>query len=134
MKSALNPYLNFNGKAREAMEFYKSMFGGELAITTFGDMHIPNAPADGVMHAQLVVDGTSLLMGSDGMDDSNYHGFSLSLSGDVADELRGYFTKLSEDGNVTKPLEKESWGDEFGMVTDKFGISWMINISGAKVA
>jgi len=129
MQSTLNPYLNFSGKTREAMEFYKSIFGGELNISTFGDQHVPNAPADGVMHAQLVVGGKSLLMGSDGMDDNSFHGFSLSLSGEDADELRGYFQKLSEDGHVTKQLEKESWGDEFGMVTDKFGITWMVNIS-----
>jgi PhnB protein len=111
------------------MEFYKSVFGGELNISTFADQHVPNAPADGVMHAQLAVDGKPIIMGSDGMDDKSLSGFSLSLSGTDADELRGYFQKLGEGGQVTKPLEKESWGDEFGMVQDKFGIVWMVNIS-----
>jgi PhnB protein len=68
-------------------------------------------------------------MGSDGMDNANLSSFSLSLSGNNAEELRGYFQKLSEGGQVTKPLEKESWGDEFGMVQDKFGIAWMVNIA-----
>jgi PhnB protein len=131
MQSTLNPYLSFNGKAREAMEFYQSIFGGELAISTFADQHVPDAPADGVMHAALEVDGKSLLMGSDGMGDTKLAGFSLSLSGSNADELRGYFQKLSDGGQVTKPLEKESWGDEFGMITDKFGVDWMVNITGA---
>lgn len=129
MQAILNPYISFNGKTREAMEFYKSIFGGELTISTFADQHVPDAPADGVMHAQLAVDGKPLIMASDGMDAQDLSGFSLSLSGNNADELRGYFEKLAEGGTITKTLEKESWGDEFGMVQDKFGVSWMVNIS-----
>jgi PhnB protein len=129
MQAILNPYVSFNGKTREAMEFYKSIFGGELTISTFADQHVPDAPADGVMHAQLAVDSKPLIMASDGMDAQSLSGFSLSLSGNNAGELRGYFEKLAEGGNVTKSLEKESWGDEFGMVQDKFGVSWMVNIS-----
>ncbi len=129
MQAILNPYVSFNGKTREAMEFYKSIFGGELTISTFADQHVPDAPADGVMHAQLAVDGKPIIMASDGMDAQGLSGFSLSLSGNNADELRGYFEKLAEGGSITKSLEKESWGDEFGMVQDKFGVSWMINIS-----
>lgn len=129
MQAILNPYVSFNGKTREAMEFYKSIFGGELTISTFADQHVPDAPADGVMHAQLAVDGKPIIMASDGMDAQGLSGFSLSLSGNNADELRGYFEKLAEGGSITKSLEKESWGDEFGMVQDKFGLSWMINIS-----
>jgi PhnB protein len=90
---------------------------------------MPDAPADGVMHAQLSVDNKPIIMGSDGMDNANLSGFSLSLSGNNAEELGGYFQKLSEGGQVTKPLEKESWGDEFGMVQDKFGVAWMVNIA-----
>lgn len=129
MQAVLNPYISFNGKTREAMEFYKSVFGGELTISTFGDQHVPDAPADGVMHAQLAVGGVPIVMGSDGMDTEKLGGFSMSLSGSNADELRGYFQKLSEGGQVTKPLSKESWGDEFGMLEDAFGVKWMINIS-----
>lgn len=91
MHATLNPYLSFGGRAREAMEFYKSVFGGELTISTFADQHVPNAPADGVMHAQLAVDGVPIIMGSDGMDKEEFNGFSLSLSGNNADELRDYF-------------------------------------------
>jgi PhnB protein len=129
MQATLNIYISFNGNTREAMEFYKSTFGGELTISTFADQHVPNAPADGVMHAQLAVDGKPIIMGSDGMDGKNLSGFSLSLSGENAEELHGYFEKLAEGGQVTKPLAKESWGDEFGMVQDKFGVAWMVNIS-----
>lgn len=134
MQSVLNAYINFNDNARQAMEFYKSVFGGELNISTFGEMHVPNAPAEGVMHSQLQVDGKTLLMGSDGMGAEKIQGFSLSLSGENADELRGYFQKLSDGGTVTKPLAKESWGDEFGMFVDKFGVAWMVNISASKTA
>jgi PhnB protein len=129
MQANLNPYISFNGKTREAMEFYQSIFGGELSVSTFADQHVPDAPADGVMHAQLSVDGKPVVMGSDGMDDAGLSGFSLSLSGTNAEELRGYFQKLAEGGEVTKPLAKESWGDEFGMLRDKFGINWMVNIA-----
>lgn len=134
MHATLNPYVNFNGTAREAMEFYQSIFGGELTITTFGDMHMPDAPANGVMHSQIAVDGTPVLMGSDGMGKEDFGGFSLSLSGDDADELRGYFQKLGEGGKITKPLEKESWGDEFGMLVDKHGVTWMVNIAAPKAS
>ncbi len=68
-------------------------------------------------------------MVSDAMEAGKPDGFSISLSGTDADELRGYFEKLSAGGTVTKPLAKESWGDEFGMFTDKFGVAWMVNIS-----
>lgn len=134
MQATLNPYINFDGKTREAMEFYKSIFGGELSVSTFADQNVPNAPADGVMHAQLTVDGKPIVMGSDGMGHEDLQGFSLSLSGDNADELREYFQKLAEGGEITKPLEKESWGDEFGMLRDKFGIAWMVNISAKSAA
>jgi PhnB protein len=130
MQATLNPYISFGGNAREALEFYKSVFGGEISISTFADQHIENAPADGVMHGQLTVDGSIILMGSDGMDSATIQGVSLSLSGTQADELRTYFEKLADGGTVTKSLEKESWGDEFGMVTDRFGVSWMVNIAG----
>lgn len=129
MQAVLNPYISFSGNARQAMEFYQSIFGGELAVSTFADQRVPDAPADGVMHAQLTVDGKTLVMGSDGMDQANLSGFSLSLSGSNAEELRGYFKKLSDGGQITKPLAKESWGDEFGMLQDKFGVAWMVNIS-----
>jgi PhnB protein len=129
MNVTLNPYLNFNGKSREGFAFYQSVFGGELTISTFGDQHVPDAPADSVMHAQLTVDGHVLLMGSDGMGEQHLSGFSLSLSGNDSDDLHGLFDKLADGGQVTKSLGRESWGDEFGMLTDRFGVSWMVNIA-----
>jgi PhnB protein len=134
MASTLNPYLNFKDTARAAMEFYQAALGGELTISTFGDVGDKDAPeANLVMHANLTTPSGFVLMGSDappGMDASVSGGFAVSLSGDDEAELRGYWDKLSAGGEVTVPLEKQMWGDTFGMVTDKFGIDWMVNIAG----
>jgi PhnB protein len=134
MTSRLNPYISFDGNAREAMEFYKSVFGGELALNTFGELGGQDAPnPDNIMHAMLETDSGFTLMGSDtppGMEHDPGNNFAVSLSGDDGDELRGYWEQLCGDGAVTVPLEKQMWGDEFGMCVDRFGISWMVNISG----
>jgi PhnB protein len=131
MASRLNPYLQFKDNARDAMTFYKDVFGGELAINTFGDY---GGGGDGVMHSQLESPSGFTLMASDTPDGMDYPGpggnITISLSGDDDDELRGYWDKLADGGTVNMPLEKQMWGDEFGMVTDKFGISWMVNIAG----
>jgi PhnB protein len=134
MASTLNPYINFKDTARDAMEFYQSVLGGELSVSTFGEFGDKDAPeADLVMHANLTTPSGFILMASDappGMDASVSGGFAISLSGDDDADLRGYWDKLSEGGQVTVPLEKQMWGDTFGMVTDKFGIDWMVNILG----
>jgi PhnB protein len=132
MGSRLNPYITYAGNARQAMEFYKTVFGGTLTMSTFGEAGAPNAPADQIMHANLETDSGFTLMASDaphGMELSPGDNISVSVSGDDADELRGYWDKLSTSGKVTMPLEKQMWGDEFGMCIDQFGIAWMVNIS-----
>jgi PhnB protein len=131
--SRLNPYIGFADNARQAMEFYRGVFGGELAVNTFGD-YGATAPGDEnkVMHAQLETPAGYTLMASDapaGMARDEGSSIQMSLSGDDADELRGYFAKLSDGGSVTMPLEKQMWGDEFGMCVDQFGVQWMVNIS-----
>lgn len=132
MASRLNPYITFGGNCREAMEFYETVFGGQLTLNTFGDFGAADGPdADKIMHAQLETDNGFTLMASDtaeGMEVGSGSNISISLSGDDAEQLRGYWDKLSGGGNVTMPLEKQMWGDEFGMCTDKFGISWMVDI------
>jgi PhnB protein len=132
MASRLNPYIAFDGDAREAMEFYREVFGGDLVMNTFGEFGAPESPdADKIMHSQLETPSGYTLMGSDtpqGMDYSPGTNVSISLSGDDTDELHGYWEKLSEGGTVSVPLEKQMWGDEFGMCTDRFGIAWMVNI------
>ena len=133
MASRLNPYVRFDGNAREAMEFYKDVFGGELTLNTFGEYGTEDpALADKTMHAQLETDRGFTLMASDtppGMDHSTGDNIAVSLSGEDADDLRGYWNGLSNGGTVTVPLEKQMWGDEFGMCTDRFGIPWMVNIT-----
>jgi PhnB protein len=132
MSSRLNPYISFNGTARQALEFYQSVFGGDLSLNTFGEYGSPDAPeADNIMHGMLETPSGYTLMGADvppGMDHQPGNTMSVSLSGDDADELRGYWEKLSAGGTVTVPLEKQMWGDEFGMCSDQFGIDWMVNI------
>ena len=138
MASRLNPYITFDGNAREAMDFYKSVLGGELSLTTFGDFGAQDAPdPDNIMHAQLETDRGFTLMASDappGMEHSRGNNIAISLSGDDADELRGFWEKLSADGTVAVPLEKQMWGDEFGMCVDRFGIPWMVDIVQAETA
>jgi PhnB protein len=131
--SRLNPYISFSGDARQAMEFYKSVFGGTLALHTFGESGAQGSPeADKIMHGQLDTDSGFTLMGADnppGMEHKPGNNIAVSLSGDDADELRGYWEKLSHGGTVSVPLERQMWGDEFGMCVDRFGIAWMVNIS-----
>jgi PhnB protein len=134
MSSRLNPYLNFNGNARQALEFYRSVFGGTLNINTFADFGGQDSPdADKVMHGQLDTDAGYTVMAADHTANmGEYHaptGFGVSLSGDDGDALRGYWEKLSAAGNTTMPMQKQSWGDEFGIVVDQFGITWLVNIS-----
>ena len=134
MTQNLNPYLNFDGTTREAMEHYRSVLGGELTVSTFGEFGAPEGvDPDGVMHAQLTTPAGFLLMASDGAPGqpvTSGSNFAISLSGDDAEALHGYWDGLAEGGQVTIPLEKQMWGDEFGMLADRFGISWMVNIAG----
>ena len=132
MASRLNPYLNFADNAREAMEFYKSVFGGNLTLNTYSEYGAPDAPeADKIMHGMLETDQGLTLMGADnppGADHNPGNNITVSLSGEDANELHGYWEKLSMGGSVSVPLEKQMWGDEFGMCVDRFGIPWMVNI------
>lgn len=132
MAVQMNPYLAFKDTARAAMEFYRDVFGGELAITTFDEFGQGGAQGEGVMHANLQTPSGFMLMASDtppGMEQQTGSAISISLSGDDSDTLRGYWEKLSSGGTVTMALEKQVWGDEFGMCTDRFGVPWMVNIS-----
>ena len=139
MSVRLNPYLHFRGDARAAMEFYAGVFGGELTLSTYGEMHGSEDPADQdkVMHGQLDGPHGLVIMGSDApssMAVTPPSGFAVSLSGDDETVLRGWWDGLSDGGAVTAPLELAPWGDTFGMVTDRFGIDWMVNISPAQQA
>src|SRR5579859_2615135 len=133
MASRLNPYLSFNGNARQALEFYRGVFGGDLTVSTFAEFGMADSPdADKIMHGQLETDAGYTIMASDVPSHMQTApaaaGFSVSLSGDDA-VLREYYEKLAVGGTVSMPLAKQVWGDEFGMCTDQFGIDWMVNIS-----
>ena len=134
MGITLNPYLNFRSNAREAMEFYEGVFGGKLNVSTFADYHAASDPSENdlVMHADLEGPEGIRFMAADTPIKMEYRpgtNFSMSLSGDDEKQLRGYFEKLAEGGSVSMPLEKAPWGDIFGMCTDRFGISWLVNVA-----
>jgi len=133
MASRLNPYLNFNGNARQALEFYASVFGGTLTLSTFAEFGAADSPdADRIMHGARETEAGYTIMGADVTSDMEYHpvaGVSVSLSGDDTDALHGYWEKLSASGTATMPLRKQVWGDEFGMCVDGFGVPWLVNIS-----
>jgi PhnB protein len=135
MQSKLNPYLSFKDNAREAMEFYTTVFGGKLTMSTFKEYHASQDPSEDnkIMHAMLEADNGITFMASDTPNRMEYQAgtnYSMSLSGDNEAELQGYFQKLAAGGTVTMPLEKAPWGDTFGMLTDKFGVPWLVNIAG----
>lgn len=142
MAVTLNPYLSFRDNAREAMEFYKSVFGGELTLSTFAQLQADVGPedADKIMHGQLDGDNGITLMGSDTPKHMNPDGgdivnaTSISLSGDDEPTLRGYWEKLVDGGVEQQPLVVAPWGDAFGMCADRFGVNWMVNITGATPA
>ena len=135
MQTKLNPYLSFRNNTREAMAFYQTVFGGKLTMSTFKDFHASqNANEDDmIMHSELEAENGLAFMASDTPGRMEYRAgtnFSMSLSGDNEAELRGYFEQLSAGGTITMPLEKAPWGDIFGMLTDKFGVAWLVNITG----
>jgi PhnB protein len=129
----LVPYLKFNDdKCREAMTFYKNIFGGELTLMTLGESpmagEMPAEAQNKIMHSSLISPGIEF-SGSDMMMDKAIIGdnVGLSLVTKSEEETRTLFSKLSEGGSVFMPLEKTFWSPLFGVVTDKYGIEWMIN-------
>lgn len=137
MTAKLNPYISFKDTTRQAMEFYKSIFGGELRLSTFKEYNASQDPSEDnkIMHAELNAGNGIDFMAADTPKRMEYHpgaSITMSLTGDDEAELKAYFTKLSADGIVSQPLEKAIWGDSFGICTDKFGINWFVNIIAKK--
>ena len=136
MSATLNPYLNFRGDAREALEFYHSVFGGDLRVSSFADFGMPVDPAEAdlVMHGQLTTASGFTLMAADVPSHMPWtkgeNTFSVSLSGDAEEELTGWWNGLSEGAQIQEQLSKAPWGDTFGMLKDRFGVDWLINIAG----
>ncbi|MFG6503301.1 VOC family protein [Microbacterium sp. P05] len=134
MSTTLNPYLSFHNTARDAMEFYRDVFGGELTIDTFAAYDMGQDPAENdlVMHAQLETPSGFTLMASDTPSSMPWQpaaGFSISISGDEEEQLERWWNALADGGTVAMPLESPPWGGRFGMLTDRFGIAWMVSIA-----
>jgi PhnB protein len=137
MQTKLNPYLSFKDNTREAMEFYQTVFGGKIMMSTFKESNASQDPSEDnkIIHAVLETDSGITFMASDTPARMDYQvgtNYSMSLSGDNEVELQSYFQKLLIGGTVTMPLEKAPWGDTFGMLTDQFGVPWLVNIAGQK--
>ncbi len=137
MQTRLNPYISFKDNTREAMKFYQTVFGGKLAMATFKEYNASQGPDEDnkIIHAMLEADNGITFMASDTPDRMEYKtgtNYSMSLSGDNEAELKGYFEKLSPGGNITMPMGKAPWGDTFGMLTDRFGVAWVVNITPQK--
>jgi len=131
MKS--NPYLSFRDNAREALAFYQSVFGGETSINTFAEFNASDEPdeQDLVMHGQLESPHGIVLMMADTPRRMEYTpggSISVSINGTEKAELTSYWEKLGDGGTIAMPLEKPEWGGEFGMLIDRFGVTWMISI------
>lgn len=130
----LNAYLHFKNSSREAMEFYKTVLDGTLTMTTFKEGGLANSSDDEnkIMHAMLEAENGMVLMASDTPSQMSYDPgdtVTLSLSGDDEAVLRGFWDKLAVDAKIEQPLSPSPWGDHFGMLVDKFGINWMVNIA-----
>ncbi|HVP22277.1 MAG TPA: VOC family protein [Conexivisphaerales archaeon] len=132
MPTALNPYLNFNGNAAQAMKFYQSVLGGKLDMQTFAEAKMARTPAENdlIVHATLKTDDLSFFASDTqpSMPAKFGSNVNMSLTGNDVSKLTAIFNGLAKDGNVTMPLAKQYWGDTFGMLTDKFGVNWMVNI------
>ncbi|MDJ0335618.1 VOC family protein [Salinibacterium sp. G-O1] len=134
MTTKLNPYLGFRDDARTAMDFYQTVFGGDVDYTTFADLNASDDPSEStkIMHAQLTTPGGMTLMASDTPNSMEFKPgarISVSVTGQDEAELRGYWEKLSSGGTVVMPFEMAPWGDLFGMCTDQFGIEWMVSVT-----
>jgi PhnB protein len=138
--ATINPYLNFNGNTEEAFNFYKSVFGGEFAaLQRFKDMkdvpgceHLADSDKEKIMHISLPIGKGNVLMATDvvaslGQPEASGNNISLSVQTESKEEAEKLFNGLSEGGTVTMPLADAFWGAYFGMLTDKFGIQWMVH-------
>ena len=137
MPTRLNPYLSFRDNARAALEFYHGVFDGALTVSTFKEFHASQDPSedDKIMHGMLESPGGLVLMAADtpnSMDFTPGNNFSVSLSGEDEAELRGYWDRLAQGATISAPIAQAPWGDTFGMLTDRFGVSWLVNIAGKR--
>lgn len=138
MNADITPCRRFPGHAKEAMEAYRSIFGGELQMMPFSAIYTDEEVAgqgDRIMHAELIINGATVLFASDippGMEATRGEDTPLSITGGPGEsvEIRGYWDRLAEGGAVLMPLGEVPWGATFGQLTDRFGTIWMFNIAG----
>ena len=133
----INPWINFNGNAEEAFNFYKSVFGGEFArIVRFKDLasleHISENNANKIMHIALPIGKGNVLMGNDvpemmGKVNENENRSKISISAESREEADKLFSGLSAGGTIEVPMSDSPWGSYFGMFRDKYGIEWMVD-------
>lgn len=134
---SINPYLNFAGNTEEAFKFYRSVFGGEFAtIQRFKDTpeagRVPDRDRERIMHVSLPVGKGNSLMATDALESMGHtvkfgNNISLSVETDSKEETERLFKGLSAGGTVTQPLQNTFWGAYFGMVSDKYGVQWMVS-------
>jgi PhnB protein len=134
MSIKVHPYLNLNGKCREAMTFYSQCLDADLTIMTIGDSpmadNFPETAHDLIMHSTLVKDEEILIMASDMQANTAFvQGTNISILVECSseEEIKTLFERLSKDGQVVDPLEEKFWGDLYGMCRDKFGVEWSMN-------
>ncbi|WP_336658568.1 VOC family protein [Leucobacter sp. USHLN153] len=134
----LNPYLNFHGNAREALEFYHSVLGGEIRLMTYdsipGMMGDPSE-ADKIMHGQINTEDGLVIMAADypasmaDSPDAASLGSSVCVSGDDAERIQALWEGMSQGAHIREPFEQAPWGDTFGMLADRFGVPWMFSLA-----
>jgi PhnB protein len=134
--AAINPYLNFNGNAEEAFNFYKSVFGGEfLTLMRYKDMpsdgSLSASEAEKIMHVALPIGQGTILMGGDTLEAMGKAtigtNISIAISPESKEDATRLFNGLAAGGQIAMPLDQAPWGALFGMLTDKFEIQWMVN-------
>ena len=140
--NTIHPYLNFDGQAEEAFNFYKSVFGGEfLMLQKMGDApdadKIPDNEKNRVMHVALPINEHTILMASDCLPSAGHvlkkgNNMYISINTDSREEADRLFYGLSAGGKIEMPMDDMFWGDYFGSFTDKFGIQWMVNFGSYK--
>lgn len=143
----INPYLNFLGKTEEAFRFYQSVFGGEFTrFCRIGEVrNIPGgyrmieSDKEKIMLVSLPIGNGNVLMGTDALESMGHilkmgNNFSISIQADCRAEAERLFQALAQGGRVIMPLGRAFWGDYFGMLTDRYGIQWMVNYVEEKAA
>jgi PhnB protein len=131
----VNPYIAFKGNCREAIEFYKSALNAQVLFTqTVGESPMSDmGPADNIMHCTIKVGDSTIMMSDDPQPGGPTAGnISLAIGLDKPEEAKQIFDNLANGGSVIMPLQKTYWAEAFGMLTDKFGIKWMVNCDAPK--